>query len=33
MYNLLIIGGDKSTQKRDIAKAKALWRAIQEERE
>lgn len=30
---LLIIGGDKSTQKRDIAKAKELWRAIKEERQ
>ncbi|MCL2102248.1 MAG: type II toxin-antitoxin system RelE/ParE family toxin [Fibromonadales bacterium] len=30
---LLIIGGDKSTQKRDIAKAKKLWRTIREERQ
>ena len=30
---LLIIGGDKSTQKKDIAKAKDLWRLIQEERQ
>ena len=30
---LLIIGGDKSSQQKDIAKAKALWRSIQEERQ
>jgi putative addiction module killer protein len=30
---LLIIGGDKSSQKKDIAKAKGLWRMIQEERQ
>ena len=30
---LLIIGGDKSTQKKDIAKAKDLWRLIQEDRQ
>jgi len=30
---LLIIGGDKSSQKRDILKAKELWRTIQEERQ
>jgi putative addiction module killer protein len=30
---LLIIGGDKSSQKKDIAKAKDLWRMIQEERQ
>jgi len=29
---LLISGGDKSSQKRDIAKARQLWRAIKEER-
>jgi putative addiction module killer protein len=29
---LLIIGGDKSSQKRDVAKARELWRTIQEER-
>jgi putative addiction module killer protein len=28
---LLIIGGDKSTQKNNIAKAKQLWRMIKEE--
>jgi putative addiction module killer protein len=30
---LLIIGGDKSSQTKDIAKAKALWKAIKEERQ
>ena len=30
---LLIIGGDKSSQTRDIAKAKELWKAIKEERQ
>lgn len=30
---LLIVGGDKSTQKKDIAKARELWRMIREERQ
>jgi putative addiction module killer protein len=30
---LLIVGGDKSTQQKDISKAKALWRALKEERQ
>jgi putative addiction module killer protein len=30
---LLIIGGDKSSQKTDIAKAKEIWRTIKEERQ
>ena len=32
MY-LLIAGGDKSTQNRDIRKAKELWQMIKEERQ
>ena len=30
---LLIIGGDKSSQKKDLSKAKELWRIIKEERQ
>ena len=30
---LLIIGGDKASQRRDIAKAQELWRMLQEERQ
>jgi putative addiction module killer protein len=30
---LLVVGGDKSTQKKDISRAKELWRAIKEERQ
>ena len=30
---LLLIGGDKSSQTKDIAKAKALWKEITEERQ
>jgi putative addiction module killer protein len=30
---LLLLGGDKSTQAKDIARAKTLWRAIKEERQ
>jgi len=29
---LLLAGNDKSSQKRDMAKAKDLWRAIREEK-
>ena len=32
MY-LLILGGDKSSQNKDIAKAKEIWRTIMEERQ
>lgn len=28
---LLLLGGDKSTQKKDITKAKTLWQTIKEE--
>lgn len=30
---LLVVGGDKSSQKKDISKAKELWRTIREERQ
>ena len=30
---LLILGGDKSSQSRDIARAKELWRTIRENRQ
>ncbi len=30
---LLLIGGDKSSQKKDLSKAKELWRIIKEERQ
>ena len=30
---LLIVGGDKSSQTKDIARAKRLWKAIKEERQ
>lgn len=30
---LLIIGGDKSSQKKDISRAKELWQMIKEERQ
>lgn len=30
---LLLIGGDKSTQKKDISKAKEIWQMIKEERQ
>lgn len=30
---LLILGGDKSSQTKDIAKAKEIWRIIMEERQ
>ena len=30
---LLLLGGDKTSQNKDIARAKALWRAIKEERQ
>ena len=30
---LLILGGDKSSQNKDIAKAKEIWRTIMEERQ
>ena len=29
---ILLIGGDKSTQDRDIEKAKAIWRGMQDEK-
>lgn len=29
---ILLIGGDKSTQNRDIEKAKAIWRGMQNEK-
>ena len=30
---LLILGGDKTSQAKDIAKAKEMWRTIMEERQ
>jgi putative addiction module killer protein len=30
---LLVLGGDKSSQTKDIARAKELWKAIKEERQ
>jgi putative addiction module killer protein len=30
---LLLIGGDKSSQQKDILKAKTLWKAIKEQRQ
>ncbi|MBO5950312.1 MAG: type II toxin-antitoxin system RelE/ParE family toxin [Fibrobacteraceae bacterium] len=29
---ILLIGGDKSTQNRDIEKAKSIWRGLQDEK-